>query len=58
MYNIVIKGYFEVEDCDKFVESIQRVASECNAELIGNIATYQLAPYVDYQRCDDSETQN
>lgn len=52
MYQVVIKGSYEVEDADTFVKEIEKVASENKANLIGKIAVYQMAPYIDYQQID------
>lgn len=52
MYQISLKGYFELENPDKFLEDLQKVITENEADLIGQFHVYKLAPYVDYQKAD------
>ena len=56
MYSIVLKGCFEVEDVDNFLKEIEEIANKYNATLSGKFVTYKLAPYIDYQEIDASNT--
>lgn len=52
MYQISLKGYFETEKPDELIEMINKAVQDSNSERIGQFATYQLAPYIDYQKAD------
>ena len=55
MYQISLKGYFETENPDKFLEDLQKVIKDDEIDLIGQFQVYKLAPYVDYQKADVSD---
>ena len=55
MYQIVLKGSIETNDPDNLLEKITDVLKTNNADLVGTFAVFQLAPYVDYQKIDDSD---
>lgn len=52
MYQITLRGYFETEKPDELLEAIKTVASENDADIIGQFQSYKLADYVDYQKAD------
>ena len=56
MYQVSLRGYFETENPEKLIEAINNIVKEQKVDLIGQFLTYQLAPYVDYQKADDTNT--
>ena len=52
MYQITLRCYFETEKPDELLEAIKTVASENDADIIGQFQSYKLADYVDYQKAD------
>ena len=58
MYQISLKGYIETENPDELLELINKTIDSNNAELFGQFVTYQLAPYVDYQKADVTNSRN
>lgn len=57
MFQVVFKGAFEVEDAEKFIQEVDRVIDELKGSKVGQFQIYQLAPYVDYQKCDVKDTE-
>ena len=58
MYQISLRGYFETKNPDELLEAIKKVAAENDADIIGTFQTYKLAPYVDYQKADVTDSSN
>ena len=58
MYSVILKGNYEVENAEEFLKDIDEIAKKHEAYLAGKFMVYQLAPYVDYQVCDDSDTRS
>lgn len=56
MFQVVFKGAFEVENAEKFIQEVDRVIDELKGSKVGQFQIYQLAPYVDYQKCDAEDT--
>ena len=57
MFQVVFKGAFEVEDAEKFIQEVDRVIDELKGSKVGQFQIYQLAPYIDYQKCDVKNTE-
>lgn len=57
MFEIVFKGTVEVEDADKLIQEIDAVIDKYGGIKHGQYQIYQVAPYVDYQKCDVKDTQ-
>ena len=58
VYQISLKGYIETEKPKELLEAFKKAAEENGAELYGNFVTYMLAPYVDYQKADVTDSQD
>lgn len=55
MFQIILKGYLETENPDNLINKLNELLKEEKSELVGQFQVYQLAPYVDYQKCEDLE---
>ena len=53
MFQVILKGYIETINPDDLIEKLNVTLKDLNCELIGQFQIYQLAPYVEYQKCED-----
>lgn len=58
MFQLVFKGYFELEQPDEFLKEFEELSKKHNVETCGRFEVYQLAPFVDYQKCDVEDTRD
>lgn len=55
MYNITIRGYFETEKAEDFIEKLNGIIEETDSIFVGKPVIYELAPYIDYQKQEDGD---
>lgn len=55
MYNIIFKGHFETEKQDELIDKLQKILEETDTTYLGEIQSFKLPEYVDYQRIDEDE---
>ncbi len=58
VYQVSLKGYIETENPDELFELINKAIDSNKGELFGQFTAYQLAPYVDYQKADVTDSRN
>ena len=55
MYTLTFKGYFEVEDPNKFLTELEELKKKHDAYFFGTPVLQDLGHYVDFQK-EDSRT--
>lgn len=53
MFQIILKGCIETVSPEDLINKINNTIKDCNSELVGQFQVYQLAPYVEYQKCEN-----
>lgn len=58
MYILRFNGRFELNDPDKFLQSLQELIKQQGVEYFGKIQTENLGEYVDFQKIEEPEIED
>lgn len=54
MYTIIFKGRFETDKQEEFVNKLQTLLKETDTEFLGQVQSFEMPPYVDYQKIESN----
>lgn len=55
MYTIFLKGHFETEKQEEFLNQLQEVLSKTDTSFIGQVQSFKMPEDIDFQKIEDNE---